>query len=266
MKWPFPLHNHNHFELVFIHSGSGRHVLNDITETYQGRCLFLLAPEDYHLFEIDKETEFSVLKFNNSYLDGTANSPGNEWNKLIDHLLAIIATNGSVLVKSADELDKVDALMRLIVSEWTGSLNSANEVVFYLIRSVFALIKKNALGQQIAGNLLNSKSLNSSLFISIMDYIHLHIHYPEKLNLAALASHFNFSPNHLNTLFKKQMGLPIKKYISEYKFKLIENRLKFGGLMIKELSAEFRFSDLSHFNKFLKRHSGSSPKLIRRKS
>lgn len=260
MKWPYPLHNHNHFELVFIHSGSGRHILNDVTEFYEGKCLFLLAPADYHLFEIDQQTEFSVLKFTNNYLDGTASSPGNEWNKLIDHLLAISIANGSILVKSAEELDKIDSLMRLIVREWTGTLNAANEVVFYLIRSVFALIKKNALPYE------TGSSLHHNLFIAVMDYIHLNIHYPERLNLASLAGYFNLSPNHLNMLFKKEMGVPIKKYISEYKFKLIENRLKFSNLMIKELSAEFRFNDLSHFNKFLKKHGGASPKMLRSKS
>lgn len=62
------------------------------------------------------------------------------------------------------------------------------------------------------------------------------------------------------------MGISVKKYISDYKFKLIENRLKFGNSMIKEISNEFGFTDLSHFNKFLKNQGGINPKDIRKKS
>ena len=260
-KWPYPVHNHNYFELVFIHSGSGYHDLNGDRQPYAGKCLFLLAPSDYHIFEIQEETDFSVLKFNNGYLDGASSTSKNEWNKLIDHLLAISAVQDSCLVKSTTELDKIDQLMKLIVEEWKESLNATNEVIFCLIRSVFAIIKKNALNTQLIGS-----SLNGSLFLSMMDFIHINIHYPERLSLKALSDQFNFSSGHLNSLFRDQMGIPIKKYIGEYKFKLIENRLKFSDLMIKEISVEFGFSDLSHFNKFLKKHSGLNPKAVKGKA
>lgn len=259
LQWPFPMHNHNHFELMFLHSGTGFHELNGERTTYLAPCLFFLAPADYHIFHIETETEFSVLKFSNSYLAGGTNTLVNQdWNKLLDQLLAISAIQGAALVKPGSELDKIEQLMRIIVMEWQESFNAANEVVLSLIRAVFTLIKKNAFGKQ-----LPDKLQPGNLFLSVMDYVHRHIHQPEKLRLDALAAHFNFSANHLSALFKKQMGVSIKRYIGDYKFKLIENRLKFSNLMIKEISLEFGFSDLSHFNKFLKSHSNYGPKAIR---
>lgn len=130
---------------------------------------------------------------------------------------------------------------------------------FYLIRSVFALIKRNALHQMIPGNLSNG-----NLFIDIMNYIHVNIQIPEKLRLSSLSKQFNLSPNHLSSLFKQQMGASIKKYIDDYKFKLIENRLRYSGLMLKEISNEFGFTDLSHLNKFMKNRIGVSPKDLRK--
>ncbi|MBB6270522.1 AraC-like DNA-binding protein [Pedobacter cryoconitis] len=258
--WPYPVHNHNHFELMFIHSGSGYHELNGELNPYEGKCLFLLAPDDYHTLIIHKETEFSVLKFSNVYLDGTSNeSVKNEWNKLIDHLLVISNTYDSRLVKSEDEIDKIDYIIWMIVREWKEN-NTSNEVIFYLIRSVFAIIKRNAIYQLIPGNLPHG-----SLFIEMMNYIHVNIQSPESLRLSALSKQFNLSPNHLSSSFKKQMGISVKKYIGDYKFKLIENRLKFSGLMMKEISNEFGFTDLSHFNKFFKNQGGGNPKDSRKK-
>jgi AraC-like DNA-binding protein len=66
-----------------------------------------------------------------------------------------------------------------------------------------------------------------------------------------------------NHLFKQQKDVPIKEYTIQHKFKLIENRLKYGSLSIKAESEEFGFSDLSHFNRFLKNQTGLAPKVIR---
>ncbi|MCC9070355.1 AraC family transcriptional regulator [Flavobacterium sp. F-65] len=259
--WPFPVHNHNHFELVFIHSGNGLHQLNGGEVTYKGPCIFLLCPSDYHLFIIDKETEFSVLKFNNRYLDGTSSDTAkNEWNKVLDQLLGISNTQDGKLVDSAQELDKINHLMRLIVSEWDGgSKNGSHEVLLYLIRSVFAVIKKNAF-QSLGTNAI----LNEGLLVGIMNYIHKEIRVPTNLNLMVLSTHFNMAPNHLSSLFKRQTGGSIKKYIDDYKYKLIENRLKHSAVLMKEISNEFGFSDVSHFNKFLKKQTGLNPKDVRK--
>lgn len=261
LKWPFPVHNHNHFELIFIHSGSGFHQLNGKSESYHSPCLFLLAPADYHIFDIQVETEFSVLKFTNNYLDGTSSSGVHqEWNKLIDQLLAISSVYGSCLVKSEHDLKKIDQMMRLIVVEWQESLNVANEVLLYQIRSVFALIKRNAIYNKVPDHLING-----NMFISIVDYIHTNIHEPKLLRIEVMSKLFNFSPNHLSTLFKQQMGVALKRYIDDYKFKLIENRLKFSAVLLKEVSNEFGFSDISHLNKFFKKHAGVNPKSYRSK-
>lgn len=258
-KWPFPVHNHDHYELAFVHSGKGFHYLNDVKQSYSGPSLFLLAPDDHHIFEIECETEFSVLKFNNLYLDGEPGTGGLfEWTNLVDQLLAIQSDTEGVLVSSAVELEKIDRLLRLIVSEWKASLNSRNETIFYLIRSVFSLIKKNAFTR-----LSRSQKSGSNVLISLISYIHKEINHPDSLRLDKLASEFKLSPNQASILFRKELGVSVKDYIESYKLKIIEKELQNGVLSIKEISNAFGFSDLSHFNKFIRRHTGVNPKNIK---
>jgi AraC-like DNA-binding protein len=52
------------------------------------------------------------------------------------------------------------------------------------------------------------------------------------------------------------MGIPIKEYIIQQKLKLIENFFKYSSQFINAVSEESGFSDLSHFNKFLKNQTG----------
>jgi AraC-like DNA-binding protein len=258
-KWPFPVHNHNHFELAFIHSGSGHHVLNNVRQPYKGPCLFLLGPADYHIFEIEKETEFSVLKFSNDYLGGfSVSQSDHSWNRLIDRLLLLNAGRDEGLILSKDGISKIEKLIRLIVNEWKIAQNSSGEIIFYLFRAVFALLKK-----AIISDPSSAKQPSGDFVLSVADYIHSRIHHPQELQLSAISEQFHFSANYLNQLFKQQMGMPIKEYIIQHKFKLIENRLKYSSLSIKAVSEEFGFSDLSHFNKFLKNQTGLTPKSIR---
>ena len=259
-KWPFPLHNHDHYELVFIHSGKGVHSHNQVDQVYSGRSLFLLAPQDAHIFEISERTEFSVLKFNNLYLEGVSNEKSSSaWRKLVDHLLAIAATYDTCLVKSELDMDKIEQLMRLIVQEWEANPGIGNEVMFHLIRGVFSILKRNAVG-----NIISQPSSNGDLVISIIEFIHAHIHQPESLKLNVLALHFNFSPNYLSSLFKREVKVSIKQYIDDYKYKLIETQLNSGGKIKKEISNDFGFNDLSHFLKFLKKYANAGPAVLGR--
>ncbi|MCX2451206.1 AraC family transcriptional regulator [Pedobacter sp. PLR] len=259
-KWPFPLHNHDHYELVFIHSGKGIHSHNQVDQAYSGRSLFLLAPQDAHIFEISERTEFSVLKFNNLYLEGVSNEKTPAvWRKLVDHLLAIAATYDTCLLKSEQDMEKIEQLMRLIVQEWEANAGLGNEVMFHLIRAVFSILKRNVIG-----NIMTTPSSNGDLVISIIEFIHAHIHQPESLKLNVLALHFNFSPNYLSSLFKRQVKVSIKQYIDDYKYKLIETQLNSGGKIKKEISNEFGFNDLSHFLKFLKRYANAREEVLSR--
>lgn len=259
-RWPFPPHSHNHFELMFIHSGSGYNEINGKRASYKAKCIFLLSPDDYHFLEVTEETEFSVLKFTNRYLDGVTAGPMDcEWNQLVDHLLVIGKALDTALVTDEAELHKIEQLMRLITGEWEAGIGNSREVMLYLIRGVFALIKRNAFTRVGAEN-----QQDGQLYIEVMNYIHLYIQNPEKLSLSALSTTFNHAPNYLSSLFKQKMGVSIKRYISDYKFKLIENKLRSGHALIKEISNAFGFNDLSHFNKFMKKQTGINPKEIRK--
>lgn len=256
--WPFPLHNHNHYELMFIHRGAGVHSLNDIKSNYKGQHIFVLAPNDYHTLSIVEETEFTVLKFNKSYLNGFYNANiAADWNKIIDYLHHLTADKQAIQIKDAQEIDKISRLMHLITEEWLQSLNANNQVVLHLIRAVFALIWKNVAKE-------NQLTTSIKPIISVSDYIHLHINQPEKLKIEHIAKQFNLSANYLNFLFKKEFGETIKQYVDKSKYKLLENRLKFGESSIKEISNEFGFNDLSHFNKFVKKQSGYNPKHLKK--
>ncbi len=241
-QWEHPVHNHNHFEIIFIHRGKGEHCLSGSHYPYSGPCLFLLAPSDTHHFGIAEETEFTFLKFTNVYLD-------------IPQLLMDDHRRHAPLLEGSPEAQKAGKLVRLITEEWQQTSSAPDETVFFLIQALLSLIRRNiqtALPHDV-------HPLHAEKISAIINYLHSHIHSPEHTKLEHLAKQFGYSRHYLGIFFKEQTGMPIRDYVNRYRLQLIEQRLRYSSHSIKEISNEMGFTDQSHFNKFFKTHKGMSP-------
>lgn len=258
-NWQHPEHNHNHFEIIFIHRGNGRHYISGTTYGYTAGSVFLLAPCDFHYLEIDEETEITFLKFTNVYLNSIGNVPvSSRWNQHIDELLVHAGRQHLLSITSEKEIQTIDQLFNLIVDEWIGEQNETSEVIFFLIHSLLSVLKRNVL---IPAKQLHNK--HTKKLTSIVHYIHQHIHTPEFTQIKHLASKFNISGHYLGIYFKEKTDVSLRDYVNKYKLHIIENRLKYSSFSIKEISMELGFTDLSHFNKFFKNHNGRNPSCFR---
>ena len=72
-------------------------------------------------------------------------------------------------------------------------------------------------------------------------------------HIVRFARHFHKSKDHLSLYFKKQTGITIKEYITEYKMRLVRTRLLYSDLTIAAIAAELDFTDESHLNKVFRR-------------
>jgi AraC-like DNA-binding protein len=102
-----------------------------------------------------------------------------------------------------------------------------------------------------------------SRILQILDYIQKHISRPELLKISIISEKFGLSPTYLGSYFRKQCNESIQQYISSYRIRLIEHRLRFSDKRVHEIADEFGFADESHINKFFKRHKGLSLKAYR---
>ncbi|WP_394332708.1 helix-turn-helix domain-containing protein [Chitinophaga rupis] len=90
-------------------------------------------------------------------------------------------------------------------------------------------------------------------------YIHQHINLPEKLKIEHLASHFNLSANYVGEYFRKFAGESLQHYITQYKIKLVQQRLAYSTLTISQIAGELGFTDESHLSRQFRKYSGVSP-------
>lgn len=250
-EWEHPVHNHNHFELIFIHKGSGTHCISGMNIPYTGPCLFLLAPCDAHHFDIKAPTTFTFIKFTNVYLHGSGNMRLQQsWNQELDQLLLQARQKKMI----TENIHRMEPLIRLVAAEWKES----GDTVFFLLQALFTMIR-----QVTEYELPEQGPKNGARVTHILNYIHEHIHQAGDIQVEQLAELFGFSRHYLGAFFKEQTGSTLRDYVNQYKLQLLENRLQYSVFSLKEISHELGFNDQSHLNKFFRRYHSISPSAYR---
>ncbi|WP_205780617.1 helix-turn-helix domain-containing protein, partial [Mucilaginibacter limnophilus] len=121
---------------------------------------------------------------------------------------------------------------------------STSGFVYFQILSVFGLIQQSLRtfsGIYVISGLDKQQLLN---------YIHQNIYDPQKCRIDVIASCFNISPTYFGAYFKRNFGVSYRNYFHQYRWSLIEKRLKSGKLNNKQIAVEFCFSDESHFSNY----------------
>jgi AraC family L-rhamnose operon regulatory protein RhaS len=245
--WTHPLHNHNHYELIYIKSGIGNHIINSKLIKYNEGCVFLLGPEEEHYFEIEEKTHFVYLKFTDLYIhqDEGLSNPG------LRHLEYLIQSRNTHLpgfiFNDGDQVT-VNLIFDVIVSLKTEVLRNEN-LIWMQVLTLAHILQRSM--PEIKSNEHRTKDMQA-----VFCYIHKNIYYPEKLKAQIMAEHFKFTKDYIGQYFKKNTGMTIRDYVGDYRVTLIRQRIDSGRFGLKQIALEFGLTDESHVSKLLKQNIG----------
>ncbi len=81
----------------------------------------------------------------------------------------------------------------------------------------------------------------------------------EDLSLNLLASHVNFSPNHLSMIFSQQTGVTFIKYLTDFRMNKAKELLRCTGKKSSVISMEVGYKDPHYFSYMFKKTQGMTP-------
>ena len=257
-KWEYPLHNHNYFEIIFIKSGSGTHTINDIIYEYSPNDIFLISPEQYHIFDIKEKTNFVYLKFTELLFGEEGNLFNKEkWMQKMEYILFNPNLTHNQIKYDTTDKSNLFNLVEIILKEHNNYDSYNDEITIDTLSLILNLIGRNIFNSYKVD--VKSIKHENSRVNDILSYIRLNVYNSEKMKIEYLAEVFNMSKNYISIFFKKQTGESIQKYIINYRMKLAENRLLKTNSTISEISYELGFTDESHFNRQFKKYHNTTP-------
>ncbi|RAJ00377.1 AraC-like DNA-binding protein [Chitinophaga skermanii] len=252
-----PVHQHTFFEIVCVLEGTGQQSINDNHFDYNKGHLFLLTPQDVHSFNIYTPTKLFFLRFNDVYIKSQLNpAAANDFMKRLEFILYNgKRTPGCILSHKSDRL-LVYTLVESVVREMAQKPLHHEAITAQLVNMIIAIVARNV---SVSLNGDTQVVTNEAHALDIIQYVQEHIYEPAKLRAAPLSKHFGISIHYLGRYFKKHTGQNLQQYITQYKLKLVETRLKHSDLRVNEIAFELNFTDESHLNRIFKKYKGMSP-------
>lgn len=250
---PRGLHTHTFFELIYIVAGTGKQHINENNIDYKPGDLFLVAPNDTHIFKIKTATQFFFIRFNNTFVQSAKKE------KQLIYQLEMILQNArhepGCILKVDNDKQSVGHLMEMLIREHLHHDLYHQQLIGQLVGTLLVIIARNI--SQSFPAAIDEQAQEKA--VAILQYIQANIYYPGKLRAGQISQHFSIAENYLGSYFKRHTGETLQQYIVNYKLKLIENRLLHSNMRINEIADEFGFTDKSHLNRIFKKYRGMNP-------
>ncbi|HVM72981.1 MAG TPA: AraC family transcriptional regulator [Anaerolineales bacterium] len=247
LKEPYPLHWHEFYELTYIISGLGSHIVNGESHTLEPGVLFLLTPVDFHqlapahgqILEI-----FNII-FSGDFLDDELR----QW-LFGDQCYRHIQIPGPAA-------DRVLEEYRQIWDEHQNpQLGQRRLIRGTLERILLELARRSSVesAQPIAG--ITHPAIQTSL-------LHLGHEFRTGVTLKHVAAEAGLTPNYFSELFHQQTGKRFQNYLQMLRLRFAAALLLASDLPITEICYASGFGNLAHFERAFREMFARSPSAYR---
>lgn len=238
-------------------------LVNGNAYPYAKGSIFLFTPLDCRGFEVSRKTRFCSIRFSEVFLGGCKTDQEREKiAQQLKHLEQVFSSHNRFREITLENPDSalLSSLIQSMTDEFENKRSYYEENLRHLITMVLNILLRNISGCADHNALSPSEALINRLTI----YIGQNISNAENLRIGRLAVRFNLSPNYISEYFKNKTGQSLQQYISEYKLRMVSQRLQHSSLPVSQIASELGFTDESHLSRQFRKHNGISPSEYRK--
>ena len=233
----FPGETTDYWELTFVDNGTMNTKVDDTTYTLNNYDLILYAPHQFH----DQSTQDNTCSY-------------------LTIIFKMNIAEPDLLINRVFHADRdLAKVVNLFVQATTNaSQYSSGLMVCYLQELLIRLLQtyeKEEKGLDNASPI--QQHFENELMNEIVNYIHDNICSP--LTIEELCYHFSISRSSLQSLFRNNMGIAPKKYISNLKLKKAKVLIKENKYTISEISSILGYASIHYFSRKFRAHYGITP-------
>jgi len=250
-------HRHDFFEVLFIHKGSGMHIIDDNEYEIKPPCMFFMSPGQAHKLELSNDIDGFIFLFTaDFYLLRQANQ-----NRLLEFpfFFTIQKNNPPLQLKSEEDVCFFETLFKKGVNFLAKHSNVDDflrSLLDVMLVYAFTLYPPEHLNiQRTKGHILVKR------FYQLAED-----NYQKNLPVNEYASMLAITAGHLTQVIKEVTGKTSNEILQAKQILEIKRLLIHTQLGVTEIARELNFPDQSYFTKFFKRATGFTPKDFRTKS
>jgi AraC family transcriptional activator of pobA len=261
LKFPFPLHRTNYYDIMFIVEGqsSSKHCGLKKYEIRPSQIFFKAAGQITSGDVLDKNIKGYFCLVEGDFLSnyGFAKSP-------LSNFSFFKFGNNPIISLDATEISRIvfllDNMHRLYNS------GQKDETRYPIIAAYLNVLLQEAaiIHQNQNKSEFNAGSATSAEVITDKFKDLVAEHYLTKRQVKEYADLLCITPNHLNKVIKKATGKTALDLIFEMLLMEAQVLLKQTDMNIAEIANYLRFEDTSYFSRFFKKHSGVTPVAYRK--
>lgn len=235
----------DYYELTIVTHGQGLIYTNNVPTAVKSGDIYLSLPGDTHKIESFEEDplEFDFFTFKTNDSEYTKNFAD------ISYYLH-------------DPTTRVfrDEKINFLISNAIMELNNENNYTEKILASIFNQIVIYLIRDTYSGKAYNKTIKNKSemLCLRVMNYIDTHINSIK--SLTEIATCFGYDYSYISSLFKKNTGRTLNRYLQNKKLESAKLLLMEEKLKINEIAYLLNYSSPYSFSKAFKDKYGISPK------
>lgn len=263
-EYAYSVSSRQSFTLVFITSGTGHVMIGEHQYSFKSGKFFLLNTSLVYEFHAHKAS-IIVIRCPLNLIDQVRTEADRietceNLNKL-NYITNNYHSQAGCVFRDDEDLNFATVLIQNILREYTSfQIHKDYLIIRQSISILLNLVARNL-------TMSDTRELNENstefLVMKIITYIQQHIKDPELTKVSVIAREFDLSKTYFGEFFKKNVGISYQSYVLEYRLKLVDTRLKFSTMRLKEIAAEFNFNDESHLSRTFKKYRGISPSQYR---
>jgi len=237
-----PHKHNNYFELIFLQAGSGSHTIDGVAYAVSPPVLFLIRREQVHHWDLSDEPEGYVLIIKKQFVDECVDEP-------LKNLFSVMSSWNCLYLTDTAAIDAVFRL--LLASNQTGN----RDVTEGLLKALLGLVREQLPGTSATSGQKQDTFHRFEELLRQTEELHNSVSYYARL--------LNTTPQNLNAICRKAAGEPAASVIASHLLGEAKRLLLYTNLTVGQTAMRLNFKDVSHFIKFFKRHTGSTPQAFR---
>ena len=251
-------HRHDFYEVLYLYSGTGNHIIDSNIYQVKPPCIFFLSPGQAHKLELSHDIEGFIFLFTSDfYLSNQKNKK-----RLFEFpfFFSIEQKNPPLSLQGSSD----EGLIRKTFERGCSEAAKKKEASHELIRGLLDLIL--LLCDQMYPVHLRSMQ-NSKGHILVKNFLSLiEEHYHKNYRVSQYAEMLAITPNHLTQMVRQVTGKSSVQLLHEKVISEIKRLLLHTHLSVSEIADVLHFPDQSYFSKYFKKYEGISPIAFRNKS